>query len=203
MNPELRTNRFNDGREFQAAVQAQLQDYQFQGIMRLRRVSPPTRIVGSGRCRRVIFLDNPFHDFIGVWSRGGGRMVVIECKDTEDGRLPVGGSGGVTENQWNQLQHWTNANAVAFVLWYVRSEPGAFFFTVPMLKSVLATGRKSVRPENGEQVIKRNFLLNMLKHFPMTRCSKCARLLTVNETYAWLAVDGASFCEGCAVQSIT
>jgi penicillin-binding protein-related factor A (putative recombinase) len=198
MNPDLRTNRFNDGREFQDAVAAQLKEYQFKGVMRLKRVSPPTRIVGSGQFRKVIFLENPFHDFLGCWTAGGGRLVLIECKSTEEARLPVGGSGGVTEDQWNELRHWENANAVAFVLWYVRSEPGAWFFTVPMMKSVLETGRKSVRPENGEQVINRDFHLNMLKHFPLTRCSKCSKLLTVRETQAWLGVV-AAYCQDCCL----
>ncbi len=174
-----------------------MKEYQFKGVMRLKRVSPPTRIIGGGASRKVIFLQNPFHDWIGVWTQGGGRMVVIECKSTEEARLPVGGSGGVTEDQWNELQHWNNANAVTFVLWYCRSEPGCWFFTVPMIKMVLQTGRKSVKPEDGHQVIKRDFLVNMLKNFPLLRCNKCHKLLTVRESQAWLCVAGAAFCQDC------
>jgi penicillin-binding protein-related factor A (putative recombinase) len=199
MNPEFRTNRFNDGREFQDAIKAQLKEYQFKGIMRVKQVSPPVRLIGTGTYRRVIFLENPWLDFLGVWTRSAGRMVLIECKSTEEARLPVGGSGGVTEDQWNELQHWNNANAVAFVLWYVRSEPGCWFFTVPMLKAVLATGRKSVRPENGEAVVGKNFLANMLNHYPICRCSKCHKMMTVRETQAWLTVAGAAFCQDCCL----
>jgi len=199
MNPELRTNRFNDGREFQTAVQAQLQDYQFRSIMRLKPVSPPTRIIGGGAFRKIIFLANPFSDFIGCWTKGGGRLVLIECKSTAEARLPVGGSGGVTETQWNELQHWNNANAVAFVLWYLRSEPGAYFLTVPMIKAALATGRKSARPEDGEPVVRCDFLVNMIKNFPLLRCMKCQKLLSVRESQAWLGVDGAAFCQDCTL----
>lgn len=89
----------------------------YVGKLRLRKVDPPARIMGGGAGRRVIFLENPFLDFVGVWTECGGRAVFIECKSTAKPKLTFDSDGGITTTQLDALRNWHNAGAVAFVLW--------------------------------------------------------------------------------------
>lgn len=118
----MRTNRHNTGIGFQGMIESTARTYQASGWMRLRKVDPPTRVVGSGAARRIIYLENPFLDFIGSWTERKGRMVVIECKSTSKEKLPFDSSGGVTVAQLDSLRHWHNAGAVAFVLWEFKGQ---------------------------------------------------------------------------------
>jgi hypothetical protein len=90
--------------------------------MRLRKVDPPTRVIGSGAFRRIIFQMNPFLDFCGAWTERDGRAVFVETKSTSEPKLTVNTSGGLTVTQVESLRHWHNAGAVAFVLWEYRGE---------------------------------------------------------------------------------
>lgn len=113
----MRTNRHNTGIPFQSKIEATARQYQAANWLRLRKVDPPTRVLGGGAGRRIIFLPNPFLDFVGAWTERKGRMVVIECKSTSKPKLPFDSSGGITTAQLDSLRNWHNAGAVAFVLW--------------------------------------------------------------------------------------
>jgi len=113
----MRTNQNNDGRDFQAEIQRSANEYLYRGWMRLRKVDPPSRVIGGGAGRRVIFLENPWLDFAGVWTERHGRAVFIEAKSTTEPKLAVDRDGGVTEKQADAIIHWRIAGAVAFVLW--------------------------------------------------------------------------------------
>lgn len=79
------------------------------------KVTPPARIIG----KRVVFLANPFLDFVGVMRVPGlqkGVPLFVECKATTKPKLVVG-SGGISEQQVQSLVRWRNAQSIAFVLW--------------------------------------------------------------------------------------
>jgi hypothetical protein len=116
----MKRTKLTDGRAFQDELVATCKQYQAQGVLRMRKVDPPVRIMGGGAGRQVMFLDNPFPDFIGAWTERGGRMVAFEAKSTKDPKLPVGGTGGVNETQLRNLQHWRAAGAFTFILWQWR-----------------------------------------------------------------------------------
>lgn len=107
------SNRRNDGRAFETQVEAILRVYESKGLMSVRKVDPPTKVIGG----RVIFQANPFPDFIGAWTERGGRMIAFEAKSTLDARLEANGNRGITITQMRSLREWRNANAATFVLW--------------------------------------------------------------------------------------
>jgi hypothetical protein len=109
------TNRANDGRAFEERIQTTLTHY--AGIMRVKKVDPPSRVMGGGAARRVIFLENPFLDFGGAWTARGGRAIFFEAKSTKDHKLRFDQSGGLTTKQLDAVRHWHNAGAVTFALW--------------------------------------------------------------------------------------
>lgn len=167
------TNRFNTGKGFEGMVETILLQYQCRGLLRVKKVDPPTRVVGSGAFRKVIFLANPFLDFAGTWTERGGRAVFFECKSTTEQRLAVGSSSGVTQDQCDALCHWQNAGAVTFVLWEVKPLGKVFFATPVMLAAALEkSGRKSITPADCEPVpqgvghVFFDFLKLMHKHWP-------------------------------------
>lgn len=83
----------------------------------LEKVDPPVRVMGFGANRRVLFLKNPFLDFVGCWTAGGGRMIACECKETNEPKLAFGSTSGINAQQCENLFRWRNAGGIAFVLW--------------------------------------------------------------------------------------
>lgn len=112
----MRTNHRNDGRGFQKEIETTCGAYQSRRAATIRKVDPPTRLVGGGNARRVIFLANPFLDFSGVWTARHGRALYFEAKSTATHRLKLG-SGGISETQIAALRMWRLGGAAAFVLW--------------------------------------------------------------------------------------
>jgi hypothetical protein len=113
----MRTNRSNDGRAFQKEIEMTCGGYQSNRVATIRKVDPPTRLIGGGKTeRRVMFLPNPFLDFCGTWTARHGRALFFEAKSTGTHRLPLG-SGGLTETQQNAMHVWRRACAATFVIW--------------------------------------------------------------------------------------
>lgn len=113
----MRTNRHNTGIAFQQSIEKTANWYQSKGLLRIKKVDPPMRVMGGGPSKRIIFLPNPFLDFVGVWTERGGRAVFVEAKSTADPKLKFDSDSGVTETQMDSLRNWHNAGAVSFVLW--------------------------------------------------------------------------------------
>jgi penicillin-binding protein-related factor A (putative recombinase) len=111
MQPMLKLPFRNDGRPLEKEIETICMQYQSKGLLRMKKVEPPCRIVG----RRVIFLANPFLDFIGAWTERNGRLVVFEVKSTRDATLQIG-SRGLSDKQVDALRLWHAAGAVTFVL---------------------------------------------------------------------------------------
>ncbi len=103
------------GRGFEQQVENSAAHYERQQILLLRKVEPPTRVVGGGAARKVIFLDNPFLDFVGSWTERGGRMIVLEAKETHEPRLSYG--GGLTERQLEAMHRWWQVGAAVGLVW--------------------------------------------------------------------------------------
>jgi hypothetical protein len=143
----MRTNWRNDGRGFQDELKRTAEHYRRQGIAKLEKADPPTRLVGGGKFRKVIFLANPFLDFVGVWTAHHGRALFIEAKSHESGRLPINTSGGVSTTQWAALMAWRAAGAATAVLWRKAGE--VRLWTPEMLLAEEALGHKSLVFEPG------------------------------------------------------
>lgn len=112
-----RSNAKNTGRAFEREMELTCKGYEQARIATIEKVTPPTRTVGGGRSMRVIYMANPFLDFIGVWTANGERPVFIEAKSTSNHLLPIGADGGLTANQCVAMQRWENAGAVVGLVW--------------------------------------------------------------------------------------
>jgi len=113
-----RTNSTNDGRGFQKEIERTCAAYQNRRTATLRKVDPPTRVIGrTPEERRVFFMANPFLDFVGVWTARHGRALFVEAKSTATHRLPFSRSGGITSEQVGSIKTWRLAGAAACVVW--------------------------------------------------------------------------------------
>lgn len=92
-------------------------EYLKQGRARLEKVDPPSRVVGGGKFRRIIYLANPFLDLAGAWTEKDGRALFFEVKSTTKNRLPISRKNGVTEKQIAALVSWADAGATTALLW--------------------------------------------------------------------------------------
>jgi penicillin-binding protein-related factor A (putative recombinase) len=146
----MRTNVSNDGRGFQKEIERTCGAYQARRTAVLRKVDPPTKIVGTGDARRVIFMANPFLDYAGSWTARHGRAIFIECKSTATHRLPFKRSGGLTEDQVSALKSWRHAGAAAGVLWQFSGR--VVLFIPEDLLPHEASGAKSLTFESGRPV---------------------------------------------------
>lgn len=148
-----RTNRANDGRSFQREIETTAGACQHRRIATLRKVDPPVSVIWprdkrTGKpTQRVIFKQNPWLDFAGVWSARGGRMLVVECKSTSSHRLPFERHGGLTSEQVATLRTWRLAGASSCVLW--RWCDKVTLWMPEMLIAAQARGDKSLLFENG------------------------------------------------------
>ena len=136
-----RTNRKNTGKAFEHELELLFKVLESRRVARIRKVDPPTRIVGGGFRRHVIFLPNPFLDYAGTLCRTG-RAVFIEAKSTASHRLPIARHGGVTEEQVEALRGWARAGALVGVLWRFDGETA--FASMTEIEVALLAGEKSL-----------------------------------------------------------
>lgn len=117
-------NAANDGRSFQKFLDLLFAEYERLGIASIRKVDPPTRVVGTGKLRKVIFMANPWLDYAGVIN--GGRMVAIEAKSTEAKVLPIETPGrtvsGIKMTQQATAMRLQRMGAVVFYLWRCKDD---------------------------------------------------------------------------------
>lgn len=140
----------NQGRAFQNEITRTAEIYEQKGLLRLAKVDPPMRIVGTGHARKTIMLDNPFLDFHGAWRERGGRALCIEAKSTEKPTLGLCQSGGITENQWRNLQSWAGNGAACCVLWGYRGETR--YVPLQAIAAQLRAGIKHLKWDNATVV---------------------------------------------------
>lgn len=118
--------------------------YEQQGILKIRKVDPPVRMIGTGNARRIIPMTNPFLDFVGTWTRRGGRALCIEAKSTDKTTLGIG-SGGLTDNQWANLLDWRRHGAATGVLWGLNDTNEIRFVPVEAIEAQLRNGIKHIK----------------------------------------------------------
>lgn len=160
LNPELfpapvagRTNRKNDGRQFQGDLETTCKAYEAAGLAMIRKVDPPVRVIWpfdvkqGKKVQRVIFMKNPYPDLIGAWTANGGRAMVVELKSTSAHRLPLNRHGGLTEEQVTTLTLWREAGAASCLLW--RFGPDCRLFSAKMIQADLNRGQKSLVHTDG------------------------------------------------------
>jgi len=111
----MRTNIRNDGRGFESEIEQTNLAYERRGIASLNKVVPPMRVLGGGK--RVIFMKNPYLDFLGTWTAQHGRAIFVEVKSTSDRRLRFNSTGGFNIDQWNSMKRWRRAGAACCLLW--------------------------------------------------------------------------------------
>jgi len=133
----------NQGTEFENELKLIFSAYKTQGRATLEKVDPPSKVLGN----RVIYMENPFLDFVGSWTEQGGRALFIEAKATDEPRLLIGGksnSNGMKDNQLANALAWWRAGAMVLVLWRFQGEVRVF--TPAMAKhATMENGRRSLR----------------------------------------------------------
>jgi penicillin-binding protein-related factor A (putative recombinase) len=140
----------NDGRRFENVLKNVLSVYTLKGLLHMEKVEPPSRISRG----RVIFLMNPFIDYIGTWTENNGRMVACEAKSTSVPKLCLNVvTGGLTRQQFFAMQMWHRAGAAVFLLWEHAGR--VEFFNCETISKIL-TVRKHLVPGDGIEVPKGN-----------------------------------------------
>ncbi len=117
---QARTNQQNTGKAFEREIETTCEELERLGLAKIKKADPPVKVMGSDANRRVIFLENPFLDFVGSYRKADGSWhpVQFECKQTSEPKLAVGvKSGGVTEKQLNALLSWAGHGWNVFVFW--------------------------------------------------------------------------------------
>lgn len=128
----IKTRKLSRGKQFEKDIVERCKRYESQRTLVLRKCDPPTRIVGPGR---IIFLPNPFLDFLGSWVERDGKSVFLEAKETNNAKLGLGAStNGVTADQLRNLRIWHQANAIAAVIW--RSSEGTFLLPIALIDAL-------------------------------------------------------------------
>ena len=143
------TNWKNDGRSFEKSLQQICRIYAEQGRAKFEKVEPPTRTIGAGHFRKVIYLPNPFLDFQGCWTTAGNRACAFEAKSTTDPTLPCGDDYGFSQAQRDAMRDWRAAGAATWLLWEMSG--AVRLFTHDMVQAGMAE-RKSLVWADGIEV---------------------------------------------------
>lgn len=150
-DPVVRTNYWNDGRDWEEHIKAIANEYARASVLTLEKVVPGARIVGGGSARKVIFMTSRLVDFVGVWTARGGRALFLEAKSTAEPRLPLGRPGGLTAQQVSSLRCWTLAGAATGLLW--RCDSGVFWAPYRDIQAAVIDGQKSLKPNHCQSVV--------------------------------------------------
>lgn len=127
----------NTGKAFEQVLTEICGHYASRGLLRVKKVDPPTKTFGRGQ---IIHLPNPFLDFVGCWTARAGRAVFFEAKSVTNKPHLAFGSGGLSDTQIESLRQWHAAGAVAFVLWERSGE--VRLVTWPQIGDALKLGRR-------------------------------------------------------------
>lgn len=150
-----RSNWRNTGKAFEKEIERTAGAYQSLRQATLRKVDPPVRIFwkddpATGKKRQIVtFLRNPWMDFVGAHTAGGGRMLAVECKSTATHRLGLR-EGQLAPDQVAAMRVWACAGAAVCVLWQFAGRVA--LFTPDMLEAAIVRGDKSLVHEAGKPV---------------------------------------------------
>ena len=151
-----RRNKTNTGKDFENRVSEIAKLYEAQGKAVLRKCDPPSRTINVNGLVITTLLKNPFPDFVGVWTTGGGRALFVEAKSTKEPRLSIMcKSGGLTVQQTSALSCWHDAGAAVGVVWEHQME-WRFVGVRQIQKTLLMKRgnqpRKSIRWDEAEEI---------------------------------------------------
>lgn len=134
------------GQDLERTIGLVCDGYRLAKIADIRKVDNPIKVFGAGPAKRVIHLENPWLDFVGVWTAAGGRMVCFEVKCTVDDTLRVlnpGQSGsGISHAQLMNALRWKAAGAAVGFLWGRGRE---LRIMTPTMVQAATLNRRSVR----------------------------------------------------------
>ena len=148
-----RTNMRNTGKAFEKEIEMTAAGYQSRRIATLRKVDPPVAVIwpfdrATGKkVQRVIFKQNPWLDYAGVWTAHHGRMLLVEAKSTSNHRLPFNRHGGLTTEQCATASTWRACGAAVCIVWQYAGK--VVLFTPEMLREAEARGDKSLTHDSG------------------------------------------------------
>ena len=161
-----RTNRDNDGKRFEKHVADVAAVYFQKKILRLEKVDPPVRFIGPGQ---IMFLPNPFADFMGAWEERSGRALFLEAKSTKEDKLPIG-KGKLTDDQIDWLIRWHTVGAAVGVVWESAFRVG--FLPIGTIEAIRKSGRRHIKFEEsdpvpqGQGLILFDFAVNLRRWYP-------------------------------------
>ncbi len=141
MKKQVRSQKL--GALFEKAIEMALRVYAAKGWIVAEKVCPPMRVFG----KRVIFLRNPFLDFVGVHC-STRRAVFIEAKYTTEPKLTM--NGQLSRAQIESMERWRNAGAIVFILWCIAGKEAVLITAGDMLDVYKV--RKHLRPTDGTPV---------------------------------------------------
>lgn len=176
MIPGLRRNHLNDGRGFEDLFERTCDAYLHSRTLRLSKVEPPVKVIGGGKVeRRVIFLENPYLDYLGAWTERGGRSLMIEAKCTsgpDGGKLPIRDDSSLKLRQVEWLKRWHCAGAAVGVVWNW-TERGSVFLPIGLIDSIIKAERRHIKFEEGDKIeqgvgfVLLDFAANLRKWYPL------------------------------------
>lgn len=144
-------NASNDGRTFEDAFLKTADAYFNARILRLSKVEPPVRVVGWGEKRKVIFMENPFPDWTGVWTERAGRSLMIETKSTCEPKLAMKEKGSLSANQIEWLKRWHHSGSAVGVVWEWMNH-GAVFIPIGQVVGIWQSGRRHIKFEECQPI---------------------------------------------------
>ncbi len=142
MAARLRITTKTPGKIFEDSIEGIFAAYKRAGIAKIEKVDPPVRVIGSKSFKKVIFLENPWLDYSGVWSANGGQQLHIEAKTTGDPRLEIG-EKGISDDQVRALLEWHKFGAAVGIAW--GHEGQVKVITVETIRVAVAMGLKSFK----------------------------------------------------------
>jgi len=117
--------------------------YARQGLAKIHKVDPPTRIVRKGRQVFGVQMKSPFVDWIGSWTTRGGQLVHLESKSTKEPRLGLLTDAGLKQDQYEKLIAWDRSGAKVGVLWGHKGQMK--LISLPTIAHAIETGDKSLK----------------------------------------------------------
>jgi hypothetical protein len=136
----------NTGQEFEHELELTFAGYHNLRRATVRKVSPPTRTFGGGK---IVYLPNPFLDYIGSWTERNGRALIVEAKSTLEPRLKFG-PGGLTDTQLGSFRVWSAAQAECCLIW--RAGRTVWVFTAAEILRAVESGKRSIAAKDGHPV---------------------------------------------------
>lgn len=142
----------NSGKAFEAMISDLFRTMEIRKLAFMRKTDPPVKVMGAGANRRVIFLENPFLDYIGTIFSERRTVnwvpIAVECKSTSVHTLPMGLETKLTKKQIDNMRIMGDHGIGCFLFWSY--DYRYRLFTRPFILKMYDSGAKSLKFEDGE-----------------------------------------------------